>query len=82
MFYGKPCNCHRRTYNVICTFQLCLTHYMIYFSPLLTPDKLALVCGEGQTVSLAQLPQLGANMLKVSQNIKYSSQTIRGYKYA
>lgn len=55
---------------------------MIYFSPLLTPDKLALVCGEGQTVSLAQLPQLGANMLKVSQNIKYSSQTIRGYKYA
>lgn len=34
------------------------------FSPLLTPDKLALVCGEGQTVSLAQLPQLGANMLK------------------
>jgi acrylyl-CoA reductase (NADPH) len=34
------------------------------FSPLLTPEKLALVSGEGQTVGLGALPELGAQMLK------------------
>jgi len=34
------------------------------FSPLLTPDKLDLVSGEGQVVGLAQLPALGDQMLK------------------
>ncbi|XP_023331817.1 uncharacterized protein LOC111703951 [Eurytemora carolleeae] len=34
------------------------------FSPLLTSDKLALVSGEGQTVGLAALPELGMQMLK------------------
>lgn len=34
------------------------------FSPLLTSDKLALVSGEGQTVGLAALPDLGMQMLK------------------
>jgi len=34
------------------------------FSPLLTPDKLALVSGDGQTVGLGELPGLGGKMLK------------------
>jgi len=34
------------------------------FSPLLTPDKLALVSGDGQTVGLGELPELGGKMLK------------------
>jgi len=34
------------------------------YAPMLTPDKLGLVCGEDQAVGLADLPELGANMLK------------------
>lgn len=40
-----------------------LTAYSRY-SPMLTPDKLALVSGDGQTVGLGDLPALGAKMLK------------------
>jgi len=34
------------------------------FAPLLTADKLALVSGEERTVGLAEIPELGAKMLK------------------
>jgi len=34
------------------------------FAPLLTSEKLGLVCGEDQSVGLGQLPELGALMLK------------------
>jgi acrylyl-CoA reductase (NADPH) len=34
------------------------------FAPLLTPEKLGLVCGEDQSVGLGGLPELGALMLK------------------
>jgi len=40
-----------------------LTAYNRY-SPLLTPQRLSQVCGEGQTVGLADLPGLSAKMLK------------------
>jgi len=41
------------------------------FGPLLTGDKLALVSGEGKTVGLNQVPELGAQMLKDSIRGRY-----------
>jgi len=34
------------------------------YSPLLTPDRLGQVCGDGQTIGLADLPNMAAKMLK------------------
>ena len=47
-----------------------LTAYSSY-SPLLTPDLLALVAGEGREVGLAELPQLGEKMLKGNISGRY-----------
>ena len=48
-------------------------NFFVRFAPLLTSEKLGLVCGEDQSVGLGQLPELGALMLKEYITISINS---------
>ena len=53
--------------DIIPTLFICvnkIAFLLLRFAPLLSPEKLGLVCGEDQSVGLGQLPELGALMLK------------------